>query len=59
VNGSLNEHPAYQPRLARLRDARTHIIVPTSDDLEASDQACVAAGNWLKLARSDSAPSSS
>jgi phosphopantothenoylcysteine synthetase/decarboxylase len=59
VNGSLNEHPAYQPSLARLRDAGVHIIVPSSNDLEAFDQSCLAAGNWLKLAGSDSAPSSS
>jgi phosphopantothenoylcysteine synthetase/decarboxylase len=59
VNGSLNDHPAYQPGLARLRDAGARIIVPSSKDLEAFDQACVAAGNWLKLAGSDSAPPSS
>jgi hypothetical protein len=33
--------------------------VPSSDDLEAFDRACVAAGNWLKLAGNESAPSSS
>jgi hypothetical protein len=35
-----------------------HIIVPSANDLEAFDQACVAAGTWLKLAGSDSAPPS-
>ena len=59
VNGSLNAHPAYQPALARFRDAGVHIVLPTSNDLEAFDQACVAAGDWLKLARSESAPSPS
>jgi hypothetical protein len=37
---------------------RVQIIVPSSNDLEAFDQACVAAGTWQKLAGSDSAPPS-
>jgi phosphopantothenoylcysteine synthetase/decarboxylase len=59
VNGSLNDHPAYRPSLGRLRDAGVHIIAPTSNDLKTFDRACVAAGDWLKVAASESAPSSS
>jgi hypothetical protein len=59
VNGALNQHPAYQPSLDRLRAAGVHISAPTSNDLETFDQACLAAADWLKIARNDSAQSSS
>ena len=55
VTRSLDEHPAYQPGLARLGDAGAHILVPPSNDLEAFSQGCVAAGSWLKVACSESA----
>lgn len=47
VNGPLNEHPAYRPSLDRLRTAGVHIVMPSSNDLEAFDKACAAAASWL------------
>jgi phosphopantothenoylcysteine decarboxylase len=59
VNGTLNEHPAYEPSVARLRGGGVHLVVPSSNGRGAFDRACVAAANWLKTASSDAAPSSS
>jgi hypothetical protein len=49
VSATPNEHPAYQASLARLRDADVHITTPASSDLEAFDQGCLVAADWLKL----------
>jgi phosphopantothenoylcysteine synthetase/decarboxylase len=58
VNGPLNQHPAYQPNLDRLRADGVHIVAPTSNDPEAFDQACLAASNRLRVICTDAAPSS-
>jgi phosphopantothenoylcysteine synthetase/decarboxylase len=47
VNGSLNEHPAYRLSLDRLHSAGAHIAMPSSNDLEAFDNACIAVASWL------------
>jgi phosphopantothenoylcysteine synthetase/decarboxylase len=57
INGALNQHLAYQPSVRRLQDAGAQIVVPTSNDLAAFDQACFAACDWLKASRTGSAPS--
>jgi phosphopantothenoylcysteine synthetase/decarboxylase len=60
VNGSLNEHPAYGPSLDRLRFAGVQIAMPSSNDIEAFDNACIAAADWLEASpRSTRPPPSS
>src|SRR5262245_31382411 len=55
VNGSLNEHPAYRPSLHRLRSADVHVVIPSSNGLQAFHDACVAAANWFAPDRIDPA----
>jgi len=58
VNGSLNQHPAYELSLDGLRAAGVQVVAPRSNDLDAFDQACLAASDWLKVACTESASSS-
>jgi phosphopantothenoylcysteine synthetase/decarboxylase len=56
VNGSLNEHPAYRPSLDRLGSAGAHIVVPSANDLEAFDNAYIAAADWVESTSRNSGP---
>jgi phosphopantothenoylcysteine synthetase/decarboxylase len=57
VNGSLSEHPAYRPSLDFLHSAGVHVVMPSSADLEAFDNACNVAASRIETDRTNSAPS--
>jgi hypothetical protein len=50
-----NAHPAYRSSLDRLHSAGVHIVMTSSNDLEAFDHACIAAATWIETNRIDSA----